>query len=97
VLGASLVGGVGNGLITVQASTLLQLLSPADLLGRISGVFQSVTIAGQLMGMVLVPVLVPGLLSMDLYFLLSGVLLAVLVAYAALSLRRVAVLRGVNP
>jgi DHA3 family macrolide efflux protein-like MFS transporter len=96
VLGASLVGGVGNGFITVQASTLLQLLSPADLLGRISGLFQSVTIGGQLTGMVLVPILVPGLLSMDLYFLLSAVLLAMLVVYAALSLRRAVVLRGVD-
>ena len=39
-------GGIGNGLLVVQMSTLLQQLSPPAVLGRIGGLFQSVTTAG---------------------------------------------------
>ncbi len=94
---ACLVGGVGNGLINVQVGTLLQLLSPADLLGRVGGLYQSTAVAGQLLGMLLVPVLVPGILSIGLYFLLSTVILAILILYAVLSLRHSGRERATRP
>jgi MFS family permease len=98
LVGAScLLGGVGNGLINVQTGTLLQLLSPSDLLGRISGLFQSTVVAGQLAGMILVPILVPGVLSMGLYFVLSAALLAVLIGYATLALNRTRQEPGARP
>jgi DHA3 family macrolide efflux protein-like MFS transporter len=83
-----LLGGVGNGLINVQAGTLLQLLSPSELLGRMGGLFQSTMVAGQLIGLLAVPVLVPSLLSMAAYFMLATGMLSILTLYAALSLRR---------
>jgi DHA3 family macrolide efflux protein-like MFS transporter len=88
VAASSLLGGVGNGLINVQAGTLLQLLSPAALLGRVSGLFQSTVVAAQLAGMLVIPILVPGVLSIGVYFFLSAVLLTLVVLYAAFALRR---------
>jgi MFS family permease len=88
-----LLGGVGNGLVNVQAGTLLQLLSPAGLLGRIGGLFQSTMIAGQLAGLLIIPILVPSLLSMAAYYGLAAGMLAGLTVYAALSLRRL----GLHP
>jgi MFS family permease len=91
VMAACLIGGIGNGLVHVQISTLLQLHSPAAVLGQIGGAFQSVTVAGQLIGTVLVPLLVPVLISMGLYFLISGLGLLTLVGYILLSLSSPAV------
>jgi MFS family permease len=89
MLGIScLLGGVGNGFINVQASTLLQLLTPPALLGRIGGVFQSTLVAGQLLGLLMVPILVPAVLSMGLYFAISAGVVLLLVLYATLALRK---------
>jgi len=86
VLAGCLIGGIGNGLINVQVTTLLQTLTPASILGQISGFFQSTTTAGQLLGIVLTPLLVPGLLSMSNYFTLSTVALLVPAGYIAVQL-----------
>jgi MFS family permease len=82
----SLVGGFGNGLVVIQAGTLLQLLTPPGLLGRISGVFQSTAVAGQLVGIVLTPVLVPALFSMPFYFMVAAAALLLVILYALLIL-----------
>lgn len=86
VLAGCLIGGVGNGLINVQVTTLLQTLTPASTLGQVSGLFQSTTTAGQLLGIVLTPLLVPGLLSMSSYFTLSTVALLVPAGYITVQL-----------
>jgi MFS family permease len=88
VVTSCLLGGVGNGFLNAQASTLLQLLAPPALLGRIGGVFQSTMVAGQLVGLIMVPILVPNVLSMGAYFTLSAALVAVLVLYSIFALRR---------
>lgn len=81
VLFASLVGGVGNGLLVIQTGTLLQLHTPGEALGRIGGLFQSTAVAGQLVGLLAPPLLVPGLLAVGAYF---GVIALVLFFLAAL-------------
>ena len=83
-----LVGGFGNGLVVVQAFTLLQLLTPSGLLGRISGVFQSTAVAGQLVGIVLTPVLVPAIFSMPTYFMLATVALLLVFLYTSLVIKK---------
>ena len=90
ILAASLIGGVGNGLIIVQAGTLLQLLSPPVLLGRMGGIFQSTAVAGQLAGVLITPLLVPGWLSMGAYFGFSSIALLLVLIVAALFLGRAA-------
>jgi MFS family permease len=71
----ALLGGIGNGFVTVQTGTLLQLHSPASLLGRMGGVFQSTAVGGQLIGILITPLLVPGVLSMGLFFAASSLAL----------------------
>jgi MFS family permease len=88
VLAASLIGGIGNGLIVVQVGTLLQLLSPADLLGRMGGIFQSTAVGGQLTGILVTPLLVPGLVSMGVYFGLSSMALLLVMLLTSMVLRR---------
>ena len=83
-----LVGGFGNGLVVIQAGTLLQLLTPPAWLGRISGVFQSTAVAGQLVGIVLTPILVPGLLSMPIFFLLATAAMLLVFLSATLVLKK---------
>lgn len=80
ILGA-LLGGIGNGLVTVQTGTLLQLHSPASLLGRMGGMFQSTAVGGQLIGILITPLLVPGLLSMGAFFAASSLALLLLAFY----------------
>ena len=75
VLACSLLGGIGNGLLVVQMSTLLQLLSPRELLGRLAGMFEATAVAGQLVSVLLVPVLVPGLISMANFLGVTSALL----------------------
>lgn len=84
----ALIGGIGNGLLVVQISTLLQLLTPAAVLGRISGLFQSTVIAGQLAGILVTPLLVPGVLDIGTYFGLSFLILAGVVLYGGLTAGR---------
>lgn len=82
-----LLGGMGSGLLNVQAGTLLQLLSPPAWLGRMGGLFQSTIVAGQLTGLLLIPLLVPGLVSMPAFFGLNALALVLLVLYVAYWLR----------
>jgi MFS family permease len=86
VAAGCLVGGIGNGLVTVQVGTLLQLLSPPALLGRIGGAFQSTAVAGQLIGLLATPILVPSLLSLRAYFSFATLALALLILYAVVTL-----------
>ena len=75
---ACLLGGFGMGRNSVQTGTLLQTISPAHVLGRVSSVFQSVIVGGQLIGILLTPLLVPLVFSVPTYFgLVSGIILAV--------------------
>lgn len=87
VYAGCLLGGVGNGLLTVQISTLLQMLTAPALRGRVAGVFQSVTISGQMSGLLLTPLVVPFLLSIELYFGFSALVLIALCAAAFFALR----------
>lgn len=87
-LAGCLVGGIGNGLVLVQASTLIQILSPAALLGRMGGVFQTVLVGGQLFGILVTPLLIPALLSMGLYFSFASVAVVLLTIYLVIALRR---------
>ncbi|MHC1782931.1 MAG: MFS transporter [Anaerolineaceae bacterium] len=80
VLASCLVGGMGNGFLHIQVNSLLQLLSPAPILGRVSGLYQSTAVAGQLIGIVLTPILVPALLSIGSYFIIATVVLVLLAA-----------------
>ncbi len=82
-----LIGGAGNGLLNVQMGTLLQLQSPARQLGRVSGAYQSTAVAGQLLGILLTPALVPGLVSMGLYFAAAFIALSILVLWVVYNLR----------
>jgi MFS family permease len=90
VMAGCLVGGLGNGLISVQAGTLLQTLAPAGLLGRVSGLFQSMLIGGQLVAIVLTPLLVPLLMPAAAYLGLSGLALLALAGGTALLVARTA-------
>jgi MFS family permease len=81
-------GGIGNGLLVIQAGTLLQLLSPPALLGRMSGLFQSTIAAAQLLTILAMPLLVPAFLSFASFFALSTFLLALLALAILLTLRR---------
>ena len=63
-----LIGGFGNGLLIIQSNTLIQTISPARLLGRIGGIFQSTAVAGQLFGIILIPFIVPAYISMAVFF-----------------------------
>ncbi len=87
VLAGCLVGGIGNGLINIQAGTLLQTLSPVESLGQISGAFQSTVVAGQLLGTVLTPLLVPDAASMKAYFIISTTALVLLAVFLILQLK----------
>ena len=79
------IGGVGNGFITIQVSTLLQLITPPDLLGRISGIFQATTVSGQLGGLLLTPLLIPALISMKFYFYISALAILLLFVFVTIN------------
>ncbi|MEW5959824.1 MAG: MFS transporter [Chloroflexota bacterium] len=85
-LAGAFVGGVGVGFLTIQSSTLLQMLAPSRLLGTVSGYFQAVIVAGQLISIVGVPLLVPGLVSITFFFLLTALALGLVLIYLTLSL-----------
>jgi MFS family permease len=68
VLVACLIGGIGNGLVHVQIGTILQLVTPSEILGQVGGWLQTAMVAGQLLGLILTPILVPGLVSMAAFF-----------------------------
>ncbi len=84
---ACVVGGAGSGLAVVQLQTLLQTLTPPAYLGRVSGVFQSVMVFGQLIALLAVPLLVPRLISTTLYFSAATLAIMLVVLGTALVLR----------
>lgn len=88
VLAACTLGGIGNGLVNVQMATLLQTLTPQGLLGRVSGLFQSTAVSGQIIGILVTPLLVPGLVSMSGFFLFAAVGLGILVLFLGIQLKR---------
>ena len=92
-----LVGGVGNGLMLIQVSTLLQTLTPPAVLGRIGGAFQSTAVAGQMSGLLLTPLLVPGLLSMGAYFAIATLAIIVLALFIAFSSRKLPLVHQSEP
>ena len=87
ILLSCFVGGIGNGLMLIQVNTLLQLLSPPSMLGRMGGVFQSTAVAAQLLGLLVAPLLVPGILSMGHYFGLASLAVIALIVFTAANLR----------
>jgi hypothetical protein len=88
LLAGSLLGGIGNGIVNIQISTLLQSQSPPAVLGRVSGAFQSTMVAGQLSGLLVTPLFVPGLISMGGYFGLAALAIFGLSGFIIASLRR---------
>ncbi len=88
VIAGCLVGGAGNGLINVQIITLMQQLSPSEMLGRMGGIFQSTATGGQLAGIVLTPLLVPALFSMEAYFSAATMAALLLLGYTIFTLVR---------
>jgi len=88
VLTFCFIGGIGNGLLHIQASTLLQSFTPSRMLGEGSGLLQSTIIASQLVGTILTPLLVPGLLNMENYFLFAFTSLALVVFMIVVQLIR---------
>ncbi len=66
-IAGALIGGLGNGLLVTQLSTLVQMLSPPELLGRLTGVLQATIIAAQLTAIVATPLWIPHSLSLGAY------------------------------
>lgn len=83
VVAACLVGGIGNGLVHVQVGTIMQLITPPEILGQVGGWLQTVMVASQLIGMVITPLLVPNVIKMDMYFLGMSGIMALVVTYLA--------------
>ena len=79
--GSCLLAGLGMGVLHVQIATLIQILTPAALLGRAGGMYQTIAVAGQITGILLTPLLVPGLLSVAQFFGLATLALLSLVVY----------------
>lgn len=88
LLGAGALGGLGLGVINVQAGILFIKLCPQGMLGRITGIFDSVSVSGRLVGMLLTPILVPHVVSFGGYFGTATLLLLVAIAYTAVALGR---------
>ena len=83
-----LIAGIGMGFIHVQSGTLLQTLTPPALLGRAAGMFQSTAVAGQMVGLLLTPLLVPAVFTPAAYLALAGLAILLVVAYMAITVRR---------
>ena len=88
VAAGAFVGGLGNGLIIIQVSTLLQLLSPPAQLGRVSGLFQSTIAAAQLITIVATPLIVPTFFSIGSFFSWSTLALGLVAVATTLMVRR---------
>ena len=82
------VAGFGMGRKLVQDNTLIQTLSPAVMLGRVSGLYQSTIIAAQLAGTVLTSALVPIFIPVDVYFGLTAVLILAVSIFGLIFLGR---------
>lgn len=63
-----LIAGLGVGVVVVQSSTILQMLSPKMISGRLSGIFQSIMGMAQLIAFLVIPHLVPEHISFGPYF-----------------------------
>lgn len=96
VIGGSFLGGIGNGILNVQIGTLMQLLSPATMLGRISGLFQSTLSAGQLITLLALPLLVPAVLSTWQFFAIGSVAVWLIAAAVAWQVRGTRITRPGN-
>jgi hypothetical protein len=83
-----LLGGLGNSLLIVQVGTLLQILSPRHVLGRLSGLFQSTLSAAQLFTLLVTPLLVPVHISIGPFVGLGAVALLLLTGSTILTLYR---------
>lgn len=86
--GGCLLAGLGMGVMHVQIATLIQILTPAALLGRAGGIYQTIAVAGQITGILLTPLLVPGLLTIAQYFGLATLALLSLVVPIARTARK---------
>jgi MFS family permease len=83
-----LLGGFGLGFVNVQAGTLFLRTCPQAILGRVSGVFDAISTAGRLVGMILTPLLVPTVVSFKGYFGAASFLLLMALVYTAVVLGR---------
>ncbi len=81
LIGSCFIGGIGNGLVHVQVGTIMQLATPANILGRVGGWLQTVMVASQLVGLLATPFLVPKYVSMEIYFAGMCVLIGILLVY----------------
>lgn len=97
MVGGCLVGGVGVGLMHVQFNTLIQLLAPAGSLGQSAALMQAFATAGQLCGILLTPLLIPGIFDIASYFLASAIALLVLALALALRNRLTGQGNCINP
>lgn len=88
LLGGGLLGGLGMGVVNVQAGTLFMRQCPPAILGRVGGLLDSIVVVGRLGGLLLTPLLVPAMVSFGGYFGLASILLVAAVALTALALRR---------
>jgi MFS family permease len=86
IIAGCLIGGFGNGMLNVQTVTLIQLLTPAHLLGRLGGAYQSTAVAGQLAGLLVTPLLVPGLMDYGNYFAASALSVLLVVMFTVITL-----------
>lgn len=82
-----LLGGVGNGLMNVQVATLIQMLVPRELLGRVVGGAQSTVIAAQLTAIFALPLVVPAVVSLGAYFGIAASSMLLIALGAALIMR----------
>ncbi len=83
-----LLAGYGMGRKMVQDSTLLQTLSPPNILGRVSGLYQSIIIAAQLFGTLLTSAVVPALMPAKTYFILVTLLILSVALFGLAYLRK---------
>lgn len=84
----SLLGGLGIGLANVQGDTLVQRITPDGWLGRTNAALQSVFAAGQMAGLLVTPMLVPGVVSFGMYFGAGTLVLLLLILRTMLTLFR---------
>jgi MFS family permease len=80
--------GAGATLIDVAGMTLLQRAAPADVVGRVFGVIESVVLAGVAVGALVMPLLIGGT-SPRTAFAITGLLLPAATVLAWQTLRRV--------
>jgi MFS family permease len=81
------VGGMGNGIMTVQVPTLLQRLAPRAILGQLGGLLQSTLTAAQLIAILGLPLIIPGTISMGHFYIIASVGIALLALFVAYSTR----------